>query len=179
MKILHLTQQDYKTSAWAGGTTTEIFIWPEGADYTAREFAFRISSARVELEESDFSALPGITRFITPLSGGFTLRHPDAAPVVMAPLEKPYRFDGGTPTHCTGSATDFNLMLQGTEGEMTLAQGRAEVLPGFNGFYAVEGGIYSLAGQAYPMNAGDFLAVFADSPADICLSSAVCCYVKI
>ena len=62
MDIRHLTPADYRTSCWSGGTTTEIFIWPEDADYAARRFAVRISSATVELEESDFTALPGVTR---------------------------------------------------------------------------------------------------------------------
>ena len=92
MKILHLTEKDYKVGLWSGGSTTELFIWPEGADYSRREFTFRVSSARVDLEESDFTPLMGVTRYITPLTGGFTLTHPDCAPVVMGPLSEPYRF---------------------------------------------------------------------------------------
>ena len=89
MQILHLTQKDYKTSQWSGGTTTELLIWPEGADYAKREFQVRISSATVELAESDFTPLQGVIRYITPLSGGFTLTHPGEMPVVMAPMYLP------------------------------------------------------------------------------------------
>ena len=62
MRILHLTETDYKVGLWSGGSTTELFIWPEGADYGKREFTLRVSSARVDLEESDFTPLQGAWR---------------------------------------------------------------------------------------------------------------------
>ena len=133
MRILHLTEKDYKVGLWSGGSTTELFIWPEGADYGKREFTLRVSSARVDLEESDFTPLLGVTRYITPLSGGFTLTHPGVSPVVTGPLAQPYRFSGEIPTHCVGKATDFNLMLKGCEGVMELHHHSAPIRPGFNG----------------------------------------------
>lgn len=175
MNILHLTPKDYKTSAWSGGITTELLIWPEGASYATREFAFRISSARVELPESDFTALPGVQRWITPLTGGFTLTHDTGAPVIMGPLDSPYGFDGGIATHCAGIATDFNLMCQGVPGEMCISREMAEIRPGFNGFYALEAGFF---GEEWAEK-GDFLAIFATEAAGIPLPSAICCYVKI
>ncbi len=173
MNILHLTEKDYKTSAWSGGTTTEVFIWPEGASYAAREFAFRISSARVDLPESDFTPLPGVTRYITPLSGGFSLTHKTGDPIVLGPLAVPYRFDGGIDTHCVGTATDFNLMLKGVEGEMTLVQGTAPIKPGFNGFYALEAGPF---GEKI-LEKGDFLGIFATEAGELRLPAAICAYV--
>ena len=179
MRILHLTEADYKTSRWSGGTTTELFIWPQGADYGKREFSFRISSAVVELEESDFTALPGVMRYITPLTGGFTLTHPGKTPVVMGPVAEPYRFSGEEPTHCVGRATDFNLMLKGAEGEMALCGGTAPVRPGFNGFYAVEDGVFTLEGR-WEMKAGEMLVVFAEEAAEIALEGKVlACWAEI
>ena len=53
----HLTAADYRSSRWSGGTTTELAIAPAGADYGARDFLWRVSSATVELEyPSKFSA---------------------------------------------------------------------------------------------------------------------------
>ncbi len=179
MRILHLTESDYKTSTWSGGTTTELFIWPEGADYAKRVFSFRISSAVVELEESDFTPLTGVTRYITPLTGGFTLTHPGKAPVVMGPLDAPYRFSGEEATHCVGCATDFNLMLKGAEGEMTICAGHAPVRPGFNGFYALEDGVFTLAGR-HEMKAGEMLVVFAEENAEIALGgNVIACWAEI
>ncbi len=175
MKTLHLTEKDYRTSAWSGGTTTEIFIWPENGSYARREFAFRISSARVDLPESDFTALPGVERYITPLTGGFTLTHGVGAPMVLGPLAEPYRFDGGIDTHCVGQATDFNLMLKGVAGEMTLCRGTATIRPGFNGLYALEEGLFGNV----RLEKGDFLAVFAQESEQIPVTASILCWVDI
>ncbi len=179
MKILHLTENDYKTSTWSGGTTTELFIWPVGADYGKREFSFRVSSAVVELAESDFTPLVGVRRYITPLTGGFTLTHPSKAPVVMAPLDPPYRFSGEEATHCVGQATDFNLMLKGAEGEMTICAGQAPIRPGFNGFYALEDAIFAIDGR-HSVAAGEMLVIFAEEAASIDLGGkAIVCWAEI
>lgn len=171
MRILHLTQKDYKTSAWSGGTTTELFIWPKGADYGKREFSFRVSSAAVELAESDFTPLYGVERWITPISGSFTLTHPGKAPVVMTPLAQPYRFSGEEDTHCVGQTTDFNLMLKGVSGEMAICTADTAVLPGFNCFYALEDGVFQLEGE-HRVAAGDLLVVFSHQEAMIALGDA-------
>ena len=172
MKILHLTEKDYKVGLWSGGSTTELFIWPEGADYARREFTLRVSSARVDLEESDFTPLMGVTRYITPLTGGFTLTHPDCAPVVMGPLSEPYRFSGEIRTHCVGKATDFNLMLKGTDGEMTLCQDQWHLRPGFNCLYAVEDTAVTLE-SGYALKKGELLVVFAEEAYPAAVASGV------
>lgn len=162
MKVLHRKAADFATSAWSGGTTTQLLIWPENGDYGRREFQVRISSAVVELEESDFTPLDGVLRYITPLAGGFTLTHPGKAPVVMAPLDAPYRFSGGESTHCVGRAADLNLMLKGVDGEMVRSSGATAIRPGLNAFFAPGARCYQLGGQTLAMEAGELLVVFAE-----------------
>lgn len=175
MRILHLTPKDYKVGHWSGGTTTELFIWPKDADYAARQFQLRVSSAVVELEESDFTPLAGVTRYITPLTGGFTLTHPGCAPVVMKPLDAPYCFSGETPTHCVGKAADFNLMLKGVEGSMTLCRNLWTIEPGFNCLYAAEETVVQLQ-QPQLLRPGELLVVFASSRRSLALSGqAIAC----
>ena len=179
MKILHLTEKDYKVGLWSGGSTTELFIWPEGADYSKREFTFRVSSARVDLEESDFTPLMGVTRYITPLTGGFTLTHPGCAPMVMGPLSEPYRFSGEIPTHCVGKATDFNLMLKGTDGEMTLCGDKWHLRPGFNCLYALADTAVTLD-SCYSLKAGELLVVFEEEHCTAAVSAAaLVCFAEI
>jgi environmental stress-induced protein Ves len=170
MRIWHLTLKDYKVSQWSGGTTTEIFIWPEGASYATREFSLRISSATVDLEESDFTALPGVTRYIVPLQGSFTLTHPGKAPVVLSPLDTPYRFSGKIDTHCVGRATDFNLMLKGVEGVMDICRETAPILPGLTCLYAPQSGTVRILDETYTLAAGDALVIFAQSTAQATLN---------
>ena len=181
MQILHLTNKDYKTGLWSGGSTTELFIWPRGADYSMRAFNLRISSARVDLEESDFTPLPGVVRYITPLSGGFTLTHPDGKPVAMQPLSAPYRFLGEIPTHCIGKATDFNLMLKGIEGEMSICNYTWQLREGFNCLYAITDTTVNLT-EKHSLKSGELLVVFIDKDEFFEATvnkSAIVCFAKI
>lgn len=159
MQINIYSPKGRSTSAWVGGVTTELWIWPEDGNYASRNFSARISSAAVSLEESDFTALPGVVRYITPLSGGFTLSHPDGRSVTMAPLDEPYRFDGGVATHCLGKATDFNLMLKGVEGSMTVMGGQLTASAGICCVYPVDGGNVTVDGKALGLEPGGLAVI--------------------
>ena len=71
-----LTQADQVTTTWSGGTTTQLAIAPEGAVYADRDFLWRLSSAKVELEHSDFTPLPDYNRLISVLHGEPGALHP-------------------------------------------------------------------------------------------------------
>ena len=109
--IRKLTQSEYRTSSWSGGTTTQIAIFPPEAEYADRDFLWRVSSAAVELEESDFTALPDYERLISTLKGEISLTHNGGAPLRLRPLEI-HAFSGADATHSRGRCTDFNLMLR-------------------------------------------------------------------
>ncbi len=112
-----LTLKDFKVSAWSGGTTTQLFIYPTTANYAERNFIFRLSTATVDVNRSDFTVLPDVTRYIMPLTSPFTLTH-DGNPPVFLEVTKPHEFDGGAKTVCDGSGKDFNLMLKSADGNM-------------------------------------------------------------
>ena len=107
----HLSEDDYKVSTWSGGKTTELAIAPEGAVYGDRDFLWRLSSATVDLDESDFTELPDYDRLITPLDGVMTLTHNGGEPIELNPGDVD-GFDGAWHTHSVGRCTDFNLMLR-------------------------------------------------------------------
>ena len=73
VELLH--KKDHKTTEWSGGLTTELSIAPEGSVYADRDFMWRLSSATVELEESDFTSLPDYDRIIMTLKGDISLSH--------------------------------------------------------------------------------------------------------
>lgn len=172
MKIIHLSAADFRASTWSGGTTTELYLYPETGSYASRDFLLRISSATVDLEESDFTPLEGVERYITPLQGSFTLSHPDGSSAVLPPLAAPYRFWGHTPTHCVGKATDFNLMLKGCTGRMELHRDLAPIHIGFNSFYPTQNTCFALRGRSYEMAAGDLLVIFSREEGRLSLGSA-------
>lgn len=109
--ITHLTQADYQISQWSGGTTTQIAIAPQGALYADRDFLWRLSSATVDLDESDFTPLPNYHRLIAPLRGEMELTH-DGGPLISLAPYQVHAFDGGADTHSRGRCVDFNLMLR-------------------------------------------------------------------
>lgn len=113
-----ITKNQIKTSSWSGGTTSEIYIYPEDGNYNGRSFRWRISSATVELEESTFTKLPGVHRYITTLSGDLRLIHNGEREIVLRPYEI-HNFSGGVETRSFGKVKDFNLMLKdGMKGYM-------------------------------------------------------------
>ncbi len=113
-----LKEVDFNTSTWSGGKTTQLFIYPEDSNYSDRDFKARISSATVELEESNFTKLEGVNRFITPLDSSLKLTHDGEVFTELEPFEI-YEFEGSIDTISYGKVRDFNLMLaNGAKGEL-------------------------------------------------------------
>lgn len=111
MTIRHLTPNDYLTTKWSGGLTTQLAIAPQGAVYAARDFLWRLSSATVEDAESTFTALPDYERLISTLEGEIALSHNGGEKFTLRPYEV-HRFSGGDDTRSWGRCRDFNLMLR-------------------------------------------------------------------
>lgn len=109
--IRRITPEEYVTTQWGGGATTQIAIAPAGAQYADRDFLWRVSSATVELEASDFTPLPDYERFLSTLHGVVRVFHDGGAPLTLTPGNI-HRFDGGAVTRSEGTCTDFNLMLR-------------------------------------------------------------------
>ncbi len=111
MKITHLKPENYVISTWSGGTTTQLGIAPQGAVYADRDFLWRVSSATVDLEVSDFTALPDYNRLISTLEGEIDLTHDGGEAIHLAPYGV-HGFDGGWQTRSVGRCRDFNLMMR-------------------------------------------------------------------
>ena len=117
-KISILEEKDFITSDWSGGRTTQMYIYPENSIYRNLDFKWRISSATVDLEESDFTELKGVHRFITTLDNELKLTHDYKDFIELKPFEI-YEFEGDLKTHSYGKVKDFNLMLaNGATGDL-------------------------------------------------------------
>lgn len=111
-------QEEFNTSLWSGGSTTELYIYPEDAVYKEGNFQCRISSATVEVEQSDFTSLPGVKRYLSIFQGHLDMVHGEEKKVSLEPFQVDC-FDGGIPTVSFGQVVDFNLMLKnGADGKM-------------------------------------------------------------
>ncbi|WXR61034.1 HutD family protein [Peptostreptococcaceae bacterium AGR-M142] len=106
-----IKQNDMNIKKWSGGTSKEIFIYPKNSSYENRDFKFRISSAKVELEESNFTRLENIKRVIMVLDGELKLVHGSRYKRHLKKFNQD-TFMGDWETKSYGKAVDFNLMLR-------------------------------------------------------------------
>ena len=99
------------TINWAHGTSTELFIHPGNANFLDRDFTFRLSTATVEAEETNFTYFEGITRHLMILKGEVDLAHEGRYSKHLKPFDQDI-FSGEWNTTSKGKVTDFNLMLK-------------------------------------------------------------------
>lgn len=177
-RIKHFTKEDYITTTWSGGNTTQIAIGPENAQYSHRDFSWRISSATVQAEFSQFTHLPDYNRFISLLSGKITLRHNEGSPIELEKHGVHY-FDGAAATESLGCCTDFNLMLKkGIEGKLyclSISHGCPYNLPIGNNvlqvIYCADGaGVFSSSQDNISISKGD--SIMAENLSQPCVLTA-------
>lgn len=126
MKYSLYRQENYTTSQWMGGKTTELAIYPKTSRYLDRNFIWRLSSATIEVDESDFSKLPDYDRVLMVLEGEVVLSYEGERVARLKELEQD-RFDGAWKTKSFGKITDYNLMVRkGCEGYLDLINPEAE-----------------------------------------------------
>ncbi len=111
MKTYLYKEENYSISNWSGGKTKELAIYPKGQKYIDRDFIWRLSSATVDLEESDFTRLPDYDRVLMVLDGEVVLEYNGERVAKLKTLEQD-SFDGAWKTKSFGKITDFNLMVR-------------------------------------------------------------------
>ena len=126
MKSILRKEKDFSVSDWSGGKTKELAIFPADSRYADREFIYRISSATVDLDESDFTLLPDYDRVLMVLQGSSVLTYNGKKTVHLNELEQDC-FDGAWNTKSYGRITDFNLMTRkGCAGKVDVIRPEAE-----------------------------------------------------
>lgn len=119
MNVTILDASNFNTSQWSGGSTTQLYISPFDSSYTERNFDFRISSAKVEVSESTFTPLPGISRKLMVLEGEITVTHENQHTKTLKKFDVD-AFKGDWKTSAIGTCTDFNVMTTSEiESELT------------------------------------------------------------
>lgn len=110
MKYIPKAEQPGGT--WSGGTTRQVWIFPEGSSYTDRNFKIRISTATVDVEESNFTSLPGYFRTLMVLEGELKTVHKNQHIARLKKFETD-QFLGEWETKGYGRCTDFNIICTG------------------------------------------------------------------
>jgi len=172
MNVRIVREQEQQPSRWAGGTTIQLAIFPETANYTTKDFMFRISTAKVETEKSEFSSLPGVSRTIMILGGTLKLNHQNHYSKTLQKFDTD-TFDGSWLTTSFGQVTDFNLMTtnQATGKLISRTLRSNEILEeafltqfGFVGFYLLCGSIeVACNNKKFYFLKGDFILINQES----------------
>jgi len=119
MPFTIIPAKDFNTTNWSGGTSTQLYIYPLTADYKDRTFDFRLSTAKVDVEKSEFTPLPGVSRKIMILNGQIDISHKNHYDKQLKRLDVD-EFEGDWQTTSVGICTDFNLMTTGkTKGDLS------------------------------------------------------------
>jgi environmental stress-induced protein Ves len=151
-----------KTISWASGTSTELFVFPANGNFQTRDFDFRISTATVEAEETNFSDFSGLTRILLVLKGNLTLIHENRYTKELKTFDQD-RFDGAWKTRSKGKVQDFNVMFKENykaevnHFSLSVNDIREINLDSKLHFYFVFNGKYHLNGQL--VNAGDLIEI--------------------
>lgn len=178
-------REEQKTAAWAGGTTTQLAIYPPSAEYQKFDFQFRISYATVEVEESTFTFMPGVTRHLMILKGVLEIDHLEHYKSTLEKFDIDI-FPGEWPTKARGKVTDFNLMLKGPSGglEAIILDEQEELsLPlrddlSFTGLYLLTGNLKVKYKECLiELNEGDFILLQPGEAKNICLQANRSCEV--
>ena len=105
-----LRVNDFQVSDWSGGKTKQLYLSPPTGHYGKRDFDYRLSTATVELAESQFSDLSGFHRILMSLDHTLHLHNASRQEeTVLAPFT-PYFFEGSDSITSRGTCTDFNLI---------------------------------------------------------------------
>ena len=108
--ITLLRVNDFQVSDWSGGKTKQLYLSPPTGHYGKRDFDYRLSTATVELAESQFSDLSGFHRILMSLDHTLHLLNASRQEeTVLAPFT-PYFFEGSDSITSRGTCTDFNLI---------------------------------------------------------------------
>lgn len=174
-----IRKADQATSNWSGGTTTQIAIFPKNAVYAERNFTWRISSALVELEQSEFTPLPGIWRLIMVIDGEMRLEHTGHHTTYLKPFDQD-SFSGNWTTTSFGKVRDFNVMLaKGSIGKLSATSldpqestsaaiynlDSKQFSQMTSAFYCIDGAVtIDIANDTYKLNTGDMLLITSSEP---------------
>lgn len=113
MEIKIIKPQEFVKKEWSGGTTTQLYIYPDDAQLENRNFDFRISSATFIDTKSHFSDFSGYQRYLLPLQGEIFVSHEGKYSRTLVPYETDFFMgDWSTSSENTLDTRDLNLIVK-------------------------------------------------------------------
>lgn len=107
--MILVSKVNQKVSDWTGGTTTELLIFPENSSVSEQNFDYRISTAQVLVEKSEFTFFPNYERKLAILEGNLKIQHNQSEWYSLKTGEQT-EFKGVWETRSEGQVVDFNVI---------------------------------------------------------------------
>lgn len=101
----------YTPTYWSGGMATELITYPESSSFAERNFLWRMGFAKIDIDTSSFSSLPGVKRHLMVTDGEMTLFHQDRYSKLLKPFDEDF-FMGDWVTTTKGRCSVLNLMTR-------------------------------------------------------------------
>ena len=168
MKIEIIKKHQQKESVWSGGKTNQIYIHPSNSTLQDRDFDFRISSAIVEVENSEFTSFNGYDRALMVLNGELEIFHENHYSKKLKQYEVDC-FSGDWKTTSNGKITDFNLIFnRGLKGELNyltlngdqIISKDVSNLPNRVGYFVISGELkVGINNSEYKVQIGELLMI--------------------
>lgn len=109
MDLVHIKKNQLETSHWSGGKTHQYYIFPEIAQYSERDFIFRISSATLDIAPSTFTQFDGYDRYLLMIDNQLTIKINDQDHAILQDEIIQFNSCDECIAYTTGSV--FNLMV--------------------------------------------------------------------
>ena len=123
-----LRVNDFQVSDWSGGKTKQLYLSPPTGHYGKRDFDYRLSTATVEVAESEFSDLSGFHRILMSLDHTLNLHNASRQEETVLDPFTPYFFEGSDSITSRGTCTDFNLIYSNHYQGQMIAVSNKQVL---------------------------------------------------
>ncbi|MFV0499506.1 MAG: HutD family protein [Bacilli bacterium] len=176
--IIKISKNDYITSIWEGGTTSQVTIFPKTAEVAKQDFIYRISTATVDID-STFTKYNKYIRYLVSLDNTILLNETKK----LKPLEI-YNFLGSDLTTSKGKCTDFNLICDekyACNMEVLILKSKKHVC-NYNHYYlyCYKNSDILIDNVMYKISSNDSLAIYKDTfDLEIISGNAILCSVAV
>ncbi len=107
-----LKKEDHLRTNWSGGTTSQLAIYPKSAKVEDQNFQWRVSTAKIEMDESKFTTFPEFQRELMVIRGSLTLISQEYQFQVNLDAFEKTSFKGDWETTSIGKTENFNLLMK-------------------------------------------------------------------
>lgn len=106
-----IPKQENIPTFWYGGMSAELTTYPPSSSFDKRDFLWRLGVAKIDIPESNFSCLPGVSRHLMVTDGKMDIEHSGKYKKTLSQLEVD-SFIGDFETKTHGICSVFNLMTR-------------------------------------------------------------------